>query len=74
MTLRRTIGNIIAILLACKWTFASQAHFTSKNTPDFAKSIDASTKAVHPAFAFSGLAVEQVHSSVAQKLFVTKYN
>ncbi len=63
MTVRRTIGNIIAILLACMWTFATQAHFTSRYTPDFAASIDASTKEVHPAFAFSGLSVEQVHNS-----------
>jgi hypothetical protein len=74
MSIRHTIGNVIAILLACMWTFASQAHFTSKYTPDFASSIEASTKAVHPAFAFTGLSVEQVHSNLAQKLYGAKYN
>lgn len=60
MGLDRTAGNIIAIVLACLWTFTSQAHLTPKYTPDMADSIQATTKAIHPAFEFSGLSVEQV--------------
>ena len=60
MSIRRTAGNTVAILLAFVWTYASQAHFTAKLTPGVAEDINASTRTIHRAFELSDVSVDQV--------------
>ena len=62
MGLSRTIGNIIAIILACLWTYASQAHFTAKLTSELAAGVDESTRTLHRAFESTGFSVNEVSS------------
>lgn len=60
MTLRRAVGHVVAIALACLWTFASQAHLTTRLTPDMAAAVDKTYKGMHKAYKPSGLSDEQV--------------
>lgn len=64
MPVNDTLGNVLALLLACLWTVATQAHFTAQYTPDLAASVDKTTKYVSPAFEFSGLSVDQVPNTL----------
>lgn len=60
MNFKRTAGSLVAIMLACLWTYASQAHFTAQFTPDLAAGVDQMAEGVHEAFKFTGFSVEEV--------------
>lgn len=67
MRLARRIGSVIALMLACLWTVASQAHFTDRLTPDIAAGVHRSTTTLHEAFWFLSLSVNQVSNK--QQMF-----
>ncbi|KAK3721287.1 hypothetical protein LTR37_003162 [Vermiconidia calcicola] len=62
MSLRRTIGNVLALFLSAFWLFPSQAHLTNKLTPDLADKIAATTATTHKAFEPTGLDADQVQT------------
>ena len=60
MPFRHIFGNTIALILALPWTYASQAHFTGRFTPDLAARIDASVWTSQHAFSWTGLGNDEV--------------